>query len=94
MYVDPTDPGPHQRLADLAEALHRPALAVREWRALVALDPADPAVAYYRLARAELAAGNREAARRAVLRALEQAPGYEPALELLLEIKEGRDETG
>jgi tetratricopeptide (TPR) repeat protein len=91
MYVDPTSPGLHQRLADLAEALHRPSLAVREWRALVALDPADPAVAYYRLAQAELAAGDREAARRAVLRALEQAPGYEPALELLLEIKEGRE---
>jgi len=91
MFIDPTDPSIHQRLADLAGALHRPALAVREWRALVALDPADPAVAFYRLARAELTAGNREAARRAVLRALEQAPGYEPALELLLRLKEGRD---
>jgi tetratricopeptide (TPR) repeat protein len=90
MYVDPTDPGIHRRLADLAEGLHRPALAVREWRALVALDPADPAIAYYRLARAELAAGDRAAARRAVLRALELAPGYEPALELLLALKEGR----
>lgn len=91
MFVDPTDPGIHQRLADLAEALHRPSLAVREWHALVALDPADPAVAYYRLARAELTAGNRDAARRALLRSLEQAPGYEPALELLLKLKEGRD---
>jgi tetratricopeptide (TPR) repeat protein len=90
MYVDPTDPAIHQRLADLAEGLRRPALAVREWRALVALEPADPAVAYYRLARAELAAGDPEAARRAVLRALEQAPGYEPALELLLTLREGR----
>jgi tetratricopeptide (TPR) repeat protein len=90
MYVDPTDPAIHQRLADLAEALHQPVLAVREWRALVALDPADPALAYYRLARAELAVGDREAARRSVLRALEQAPSYEPALELLLSLKEGR----
>jgi hypothetical protein len=45
--------------------------------------------AYYRLAKAQLAAGDREAARRAVLRALERAPGYEPALGLLLELKEG-----
>lgn len=89
MFVDPTDPAVHRRLAELAQALRRPALAVREWRALVALHPPDPVEAYYRLARAELAAGDRDAARRAVLRALERAPGYEPALELLLELKEG-----
>lgn len=92
MYVDPTDPDVHARLAALADARGQAALAVREWRVLVALDPADPVTAYYRLARAELAVGNREAARRAVLRALEQAPGYEPALELLLTLREGREE--
>jgi tetratricopeptide (TPR) repeat protein len=89
MFVDPTDPAVHRRLAELAQALRRPGLAVREWRALVALNPPDPAEAYYRLAQAQLAAGDRDAARRAVLRALERAPGYEPALELLLELKEG-----
>lgn len=89
MYVDPTEPGIHARLAGLAEARGEHAVAVREWRVLVALDPADPVTAYYRLARAELRAGNREAARRAVLRALEQAPGFEPALELLLELRGG-----
>lgn len=92
MYVDPTDPGVHQRLAELADALGEPMMAVREWRILVALDPADPVTAYYRLARAELAAGHRDAARRAVLRALEQAPTYEPALELLLRLRDGRDD--
>jgi tetratricopeptide (TPR) repeat protein len=89
LYVDPTEPDVHVRLAELAEAQGKTALAAREWRVLVALDPADPVTAYYRLARAELAAGNREAARRAVLRALEQAPGFEPALELLLELRSG-----
>jgi tetratricopeptide (TPR) repeat protein len=92
MYVDPTEPGVHVQLAELAETQGQTAVAVREWRVLVALDPADPVTAYYRLARAELAGGNREAARRAVLRALEQAPGYEPALELLLELRGERDE--
>ena len=94
MFVDPTDPDVHARLAELAEARGQVTVAVREWRVLVALDPADPVTAYYRLARAELAAGNREGARRAVLRALEQAPGYEPALELLLELREGRNDEG
>jgi len=87
MYVDPTEPDAHARLAELAEARGETAIAVREWRVLVALDPADPVTAYYRLARAELRAGNRDAARRAVLRALERAPGFEPALELLLELR-------
>jgi tetratricopeptide (TPR) repeat protein len=92
MFVDPTDPEVHVRLAELADALGQAPLAVREWRVVVALDPADPVTAYYRLARAELAAGNRDEARRAVLRALERAPGYGPGLELLLELQERRDE--
>ena len=92
MFVDPTDPDAHGRLAELADALGEVALSVREWRVLVALDPADPVTAYYRLARAELAAGNRAGARQAVLRALERAPGFEPALELLLELREARDD--
>jgi tetratricopeptide (TPR) repeat protein len=86
-YVDPTEIALHQRLADLAEALGRAPLLVRERRAIVALDPPDPADAYYRLARAELAAGDREAARRSVLRALELAPTFDAALELLLDIR-------
>lgn len=91
MYVDPTDPTVHERLAALAEARGEAATALRERRVIVALDPADPVTAYYLLARAELRAGNRDAARRAVLRALEQAPGFEPALELLLEVRRERD---
>lgn len=89
-YVDPTEIAPHQRLAELAAGLGERATAVRERRVLVALDPADPADAYYRLARAELAAGDRDAARRSVLRALEVAPAFEAALDLLLEIRGGR----
>jgi tetratricopeptide (TPR) repeat protein len=91
MYVDPTDPAVHRQFAELAEAAGQKQTAVREWRVLVALDPADPVTAYYRLARAELAVGDRDAARKAVLRALEQAPGYEPALELLLTLREGKE---
>jgi cellulose synthase operon protein C len=91
-YVDPTEIALHQRLAELGERLGRPSLIVRERRAIVALDPADPADAYYRLARAELAAGDRDAARRSVLRALELAPTFDAALELLLELRGERRE--
>ncbi len=87
MYVDPTDLGVHARLAELAEGRGDARMAVRERRAIVALDPADPADAYYRLALAEWRAGDRDAARRAVLRALELAPGFDEALELLLELR-------
>jgi tetratricopeptide (TPR) repeat protein len=91
-FVDPTEIALHQLLAQLAERLGRWALVVRERRAIVALDPPDPADAYYRLARAELAAGDREAARRSVLRSLELAPTFDAALELLLELRGERRE--
>ena len=58
---------------------------------LVALGPPDLAGALYELARAQLAAGDRDAARRTVLRALELAPRFEKAQQLLLRIHQ---ETG
>ena len=63
---------------------------VRERKAIVALDPADRAQALYRLARAQHGAGDLTGARRSVMGALEIAPNYEDALELLLLIREGR----
>ena len=51
------------------------------------MDPTDRAEAHYRLALALTEAGERDEARRQVLRALEIAPGYEAALELLLRIR-------
>ena len=79
----------HQQLAELAGGLAQHDAAVRERRAVVALNPADRADAWYQLARALLDAGRRDEARREVLRALEVAPGFEQALELLLELREG-----
>jgi tetratricopeptide (TPR) repeat protein len=77
----------HQRLAALHTQVGNPLGAVRERRAVVALDPPDAAQAYYELALAEQAAGNREGARRAVMGALEIAPNFEEALELLLALR-------
>ncbi len=90
IYVHPSEPGLHNRLAELAERLGRTAMALRERRAVLALDPVDRAEALYQLARVHLLGGDRDAARRAVLRALEEAPAFEKAQDLLLEIVEGR----
>jgi tetratricopeptide (TPR) repeat protein len=92
VYVYPFEIELHERLAALYERLGENAGAVRERRAVLALDPANRAEALYRLARAYRQAGRNEEARGTVLRALEQAPGYEEALELLLEIRGGGSE--
>jgi Tfp pilus assembly protein PilF len=51
------------------------------------LNPVDRAEALYQLAHAYSRAGDRAAARREVLRALEVAPSFEKAQELLLEVQ-------
>ncbi|HSG09208.1 MAG TPA: tetratricopeptide repeat protein [Longimicrobiales bacterium] len=77
----------HTRLATLAAGAGDHGTAVLERQAVVALAPADRAQALYRLAVAQRDAGDRAGARRSVLRALEVAPNYDAALELLLELR-------
>jgi tetratricopeptide (TPR) repeat protein len=77
----------HERLAGLASSLGSHQEAVRERSAVVALAPTDRAQALYQLALAQRDAGDAAAARRSVLRALEIAPNYDSALELLLELR-------
>jgi len=86
--IAPFQVEPHVSLADLYEELGEDQGAVRERRAILALDPADGAGAHYRLARALLRVGELQEARTQVLRALELAPTYDEALELLLELRE------
>jgi tetratricopeptide (TPR) repeat protein len=85
--VNPYEMQLHQKLAALYTTLARHEDAVRERRAVVALNPVDKADAQYRLARALLDAGHRDEARREVLKALEVAPNYEQAQNLLLELR-------
>jgi Flp pilus assembly protein TadD len=87
--ITPFDVEPHQELATLLEELGDVEGAVLERRALLALDPPDKAEAHYLLALALRNAGERDEARTQVLRALEIAPSYEEALELLLELRRG-----
>ena len=63
--------------------------AVRARQAVLALGPTDRADAHYRLAAAMAAAGDKAGARSQVLRALEIAPSFDAALELLLELRGG-----
>jgi len=60
--------------------------AVREFSAVVAMKPQDPATAYYQLARSLNAAKRVEEARDNLVLSLEAAPGYKPAQKLLLEL--------
>jgi cellulose synthase operon protein C len=82
----------------MAPDLHRERAVVEErrgdWnrvvsarRAILALAPVDRAAAHYELARALTEAGEGVEARRQVLRALEIAPAYEEAQDLLLRLR-------
>jgi hypothetical protein len=66
--------------------LKNPTAAVREFQAVVAMPPVDAAGAHYELARALKLANRTEEEKDEVLSALEAAPGFKPALKLLLEL--------
>ncbi|MDA0327391.1 MAG: tetratricopeptide repeat protein [Gemmatimonadetes bacterium] len=82
----------HERLAALHAELGNREGAVRERSAVVALNPADRAEALFRLAVAHRDAGDTRSARLSVMGALEIAPNYEEALELLLELRGSTEE--
>ena len=66
-------------------------VAIAAYRALIGLNASDPAGAHFDLARALLASGIEQEAKREVLRALEIAPSFIKAQELLLKLSEGAD---
>jgi tetratricopeptide (TPR) repeat protein len=94
IYISPYDVAVHQRLAALTARLGDRARAVRERRAVVALAPVDMPDALYQLALALSEAGDAAGARREVLRALELAPTYAPAQELLLRLQPASAPSG
>jgi len=87
MYIYPYDLELHQDLASYQTDLGNWEAVARERRALLALDPVDKAEAYYQLAWAYARAGNRSSAREQILYALEIAPNYYRAQELLLALR-------
>ena len=62
------------------------AVAIAAYRTLAGLNAADRAGALYNLSRALYASGKKLEAKREVLRALEFAPSYRKAQELLLKL--------
>jgi len=90
VWINPFDREAHLKLAELAALMSERRTAIRERKALLALDPTDRVEALYQLALAYADAGDMVAARREVLRALEQAPNYSKAQDLLLRIRSSR----
>jgi tetratricopeptide (TPR) repeat protein len=92
VWIAPNQVESHVKLAEYADGLGQFALAVRERQAVLQLRPADRVAARYQLARALFRAGRMAEARLEVLQVLEQAPGFEPAHELLLLLPGGEEE--
>lgn len=86
MYIRPMDLEGHQKLGDILLTQKQFSGAVREYETLLALNAPDRAGAYYKLAEANFGQGNRQDARKNILKCLEIAPSYEPAQDLLLKI--------
>ncbi len=86
--LDPFDAEPHQALGRLAMAAGERSAAVREFAIALAAGPIDRVSAHVDLADGFLATGELDAAKREVIAALEIAPTYERAQELLLQIVE------
>jgi cellulose synthase operon protein C len=87
-YIDPVDEDLHRRLGDLWFAQNNIAGAIREYQAVLAWKPVDPAAAHFNLAKALRRANRNDEARDQVLLALETAPGYRPAQKMLLELSQ------
>jgi tetratricopeptide (TPR) repeat protein len=92
-YIHPMNIDLHVRLAELLVESQRWPEAIRERQAVLALNPVDRADALYQLAKTHFDSGDLENARRCVIRALEGAPNYQEAQELLLEIYDRRGQT-
>lgn len=87
LYITPFDAAVHDSLAAAAGDAKLPAVKVRARQAQLALNPTDRVEALYALAAAHAEAGDIPAARREVLRALDLAPNYEKAQQLLLSLR-------
>lgn len=88
--IDPLQRAAHEAAAQAAEELKQPERASVALERILLLDPDDLADAHYRLARALNAAGRTKDAKRQVLLALEEAPRFRAAQELLLSLTKAK----
>ena len=86
LMVAPLRSGVHLEFGDLLAAEGRPREALLEYQALLAMNPQDLADAHYRLAKTYVALEDRAKGREHLLYALEIAPHYREAQQLLLEV--------
>ena len=84
--IDPFDAGRHGALGRMALRRDEGDVAAREFRAALASHPVDPAAAHCDLAESYMRLGRFDAAKRQALNALEIAPTYERAQEILLDV--------
>ena len=85
-YADPFNENLHIKLGDIYMDLGRHEDALTEFEVLLALDPLDKASANYRLANVHHVLGNEEQSMDYLMTALDIAPQYRPAQQLLLEM--------
>ncbi len=88
--IYPIDGDLHHRLGELWLKDKNYTGSIREYAAVVALNPLDKAGALYDLALAYFSAGQLDKAEQNVLTSLEAAPGYRPAQRLLLQIEDAQ----
>jgi len=88
--LDPFDAEAHAVIGRLALDGNEADLAARSFRAVIALKPVDPASAHTDLAESYLKAGKPDEAKKETLAALELAPTFERAQNLLLRLAEAR----
>ncbi len=86
--IDPFDPIPHQALGRIAKQEERTEDALRELRIALALGPVDRVATHTDYAETLVVAGDLAEARRQAMLALEIAPTYERAQEVLLAVIE------
>ena len=87
--IDPFDAPSHATLGRMALASGRAPEAVRNFRVALAAGPVDRATAHADLAEALLQTGDRAQAKREALAALEIAPTFERAQDILLKLVDG-----
>jgi tetratricopeptide (TPR) repeat protein len=85
-FVNPAEYAAHAQAGTLHLEKSEGDQAVREFQVALATKPPNVAEAHYNIARAYAAAGKKAEAKRSVLRALEAAPGFDKAQELLLRL--------
>ena len=84
--IDPFDADAHTNLGRFALQRNEADEAAREFRAVIALGPVDRAAAFTDLAESYFKGGKRAEAKKQTLAALEIAPSYERAQDLLLKL--------